>query len=405
MAVKKITKRVVDALSGDVGDAYLWDAELKGFGVKRTANGRKTFVVQYRMGGRGFPSKRYTIGQYGSPWTPDGARKTAEKILADVKRGVDPATEKAAKRKELTISEACNRYLDEHVAVHNRPGTAREARQNVENYINPKFGGVRLTQLSRPMVRGWHAAMKNTPYQANRCLATLSKVMSLCIAEWDLLSQNPASGIKKFAEAKRGRFLSPRELAKLGETLSSFEERGENPVAIGAIRLLALTGCRKNEILTLKKDWVDYDAAMLRLPKSKTGAKVVHLGAPALDLLASLSNKFDGPYVFPSGRGDGHFVGLQKVWERVRSVAELADVRIHDLRHSHGGVAASGGDSLLVIGALLGHQNQSTTQRYAHLADDPVKASADRVSRQISAAMDGGDGDVVQIDRKRRTRQ
>ena len=353
------------------------------------------------MGGRGFPSKRYTIGQYGSPWTPDGARKSAEKILADVKRGLDPAAVKASKRREMTVSDACDRYLEEHVAVHNRPSTAREARRNVEGYIRPKLGGIRISQLSREAVRGWHRAMKGAPYQANRSLATLSKAMDLCVSEWDFLPENPASGIKKFVEVKKGRFLSPRELAMLGETLSAFQAKGENPTAISAIRLLALTGCRKSEVLNLRKEWIDFNAAVLRLPESKTGAKIVHLGPPALDLLAALVDKSTGPFVFPAARGDGHFVGIQKIWERVRIAAGLVGVRLHDLRHSHAGVAATGGDSLLVIGALLGHSSQATTQRYAHLSDDPVKASADRVSRQISAAMDGDTGEVVPIRRDR----
>ncbi len=152
-----------------------------------------------------------------------------------------------------------------------------------------------------------------------------------------------------------------------------------------------MSGCRRNEVISLEWNWIDFERAALRLPDSKTGAKVVALGAPALELLNGLPRIEENPYVFPSSVGNGHFVGLQRVWARIREKAGLSDVRLHDLRHSFASVGAASGDSLYIIGKLLGHRQSVTTQRYAHLADDPLRAAADRIAAQIAAAMNGGD--------------
>lgn len=397
MPTAKIIKRVVDGLSPGDRDVFLWDDGLKGFGLKCTPRGRKVFLIQYRTAGRGSSSKRYTIGPYGSPWTPDSARKEAGRLLALISIGQDPADDKAKKRAEPTISDACDRYLSEHVAIHNKASSESEFRRNVEVYVRPSLGKAKLSSISRQKIRSWHGAMRGTPYQANRALACLSKILSLCVNEWDYIAINPAIGVKRFEEVKRKRYLSARELTTLGEALARAEAEGESPTAVGALRLLVLTGCRKAEVLSLRKEWVDYDNSMLRLPDSKTGAKDVAIGAPALELLAGLPVVDDSPYVFPAYRGDGHFIGLQKVWERIRESAGLTDVRIHDLRHSFASVAATGGDTLIVIGAMLGHADQATTQRYAHLQDDPVKAAAERTSAKIDAALRGDDAAVIPL--------
>jgi integrase len=149
------------------------------------------------------------------------------------------------------------------------------------------------------------------------------------------------------------------------------------------------TGCRKSEILTLR--WVDIDwkHGYLRLADSKTGAKTVALGAPAVELLHGLPRIDGNPYVFPGTKERARLVGLHKIWHQIRTRAELPDVRLHDLRHSFASVGAASGDSLLIIGKLLGHKNAASTQRYAHLGDDPLRSAADRISGQIAAAMSG----------------
>jgi integrase len=147
--------------------------------------------------------------------------------------------------------------------------------------------------------------------------------------------------------------------------------------------------------LSLRWEWIGFERGCLVLPDSKTGAKVVPLGAPALRALVELPRHEGSPYVLPAERGDGHFVGIQKPWQRIRAAAVLNDVRIHDLRHSFASVAVSGGDSLYLVGKVLGHRQSRTTERYAHLSDDPLRAVADRTSSRIAAIMDGNRGTKV----------
>ncbi len=189
-------------------------------------------------------------------------------------------------------------------------------------------------------------------------------------------------------------------MATLGETLTVASREGESPVIIAAIRLLILTGARKGEILGLKWDEVDFERGCLRLADSKTGARAIPLGAPALELLASLPRIEDNPHALPGDKEGGHLVGLQKAWERLRKRAGLEDVRLHDLRHSFASVAVAGGDSLYLVGKVLGHRKSATTERYAHLADDPLRAVADRTASTIAAAMNGTGGEVVELPRK-----
>jgi integrase len=199
---------------------------------------------------------------------------------------------------------------------------------------------------------------------------------------------NPCRYVEKFRERKRERFLSAEELARLADALEQAE--GNEPLsAVAAIRLLILTGCRLSEILSLRWEWVDSERGCLILPDSKTGAKTVPLGAPALRVLTELSWQEDSPYVLPAERGTGHFIGIQKPWQRIRGAARLNDVRLHDLRHSFASVAVSGGDSLYLVGKVLGHRQSRTTERYAHLKDDPLRAVADRTSGRIAAMMEG----------------
>ena len=219
-----------------------------------------------------------------------------------------------------------------------------------------------------------------------------------------LRPDNPAWRVKKYQARRMERFLSPAELATLGEVLTAAERDDENPTAIAAVRLLMLTGARKGEILNLEWDWVDFERGCLRLPESKTGARVIPLGAPALELLASLPRVEGNPYVLPGEKEGEHFVGLQKVWERLRKRAGLEDLRLHDLRHSFASVAVAGGDSLYLVGKVLGHRQSATTERYAHLADDPLRAVAERTAGTIAAAMNGqpeGGAEVVPLPKRK----
>ena len=405
MATGKISKRTVDAAAADKRDTYLWDSELAGFGMKVTPTGKKVYLVQYRIGGRRGQTRRVTIGRHGSPWTPKTARKEAKRLLGDVASGRDPAEHCTLARRNLTLSELCDLYLAEG-CITQKASTLATHRSNIDRHITPLLGRKRVQTIVREDVerfqqdvaqgksatdirtrRRGRAIVKGGKATAARSTAVLAAILSFAVRR-NIRRDNPASGVQLFKGRKRERFLSPAEMARLGDVLAKAEREGENPIAMAAIRLLIMTGARKSEILTARWDWIDQERGVLRLPDSKTGAKVIPLGAAVLEILSKLPRFLDNPYVLPNSIG-GHFVGLQKVWERLRKQAGLQDVRLHDLRHSFASVAVAGGDSLYLVGKVLGHKQSRTTEIYAHLADDPLRAVADRTSGRIAAAMNG----------------
>ena len=402
MAKHKITKRAVDATSPEDKDVYLWDTELTGFGLKVTPAGRRVYLVQYRAGGR---TRRVTIGAHGSPWTPDEARQEAQRLLGEVAAGTDPAERKTVARKDLTVAELCDLYLAEGVAT-KKASTINMDRTRIERHVKPLLGTRKVRDLTRgdierfmqDVASGKTAATKKTKARgrskvtggkgaASRTVGMVGAILAFAVNR-GMRSDNPARGVKRYSDDKRERFLSPAELARLGRVLTD-AEADTNPSALAAIRLLTLTGCRKAEILTLEWEHVDLDRSLLFLPDSKAGAEPVILGAPAAQLLSELPRLEGNPYVLPGASPGDYFKGLQKVWVRIRERAGLEDVHLHDLRHSFASFGAAGGDSLLVIGALLGHKHAATTQRYAHLSSDARRAAADGISGRIAHALDG----------------
>ena len=191
--------------------------------------------------------------------------------------------------------------------------------------------------------------------------------------------------MKRFKEEQRERFLSDEEYRRLGATLRDIEaDSSETAAAIAAIRLLMLTGCRLSEIQKLRWEHVDLNAGELRLPDTKTGAKVVHLGDPAIAVLRGIQRQDDNPWVITGRKPGSHLTDLQHPWRRIRARAGLDDVRIHDLRHSFASGGLLVGEGLPMIGKLLGHTQVQTTARYAHLANDPIKSAANRISSRIA---------------------
>jgi integrase len=412
----KITKRKVDATKPSVRDTFIWDTETKGFGLKVTPAGNKIYVFQYRVPGKKIP-ERVTIGKHGDPWTAEQARAVAEKYRGGVKAGIYPAAIKNAEKAEKTVAELCDLYIADGCET-KKPSTIATDKGRIERHIKPLLGRRRLKDIEQSDVRrflrdvaagktsidekmGKHGRARVTGGKgtASRTVGLLGGIFSFAVSE-GMRADNPVRGVKRYADKKGERHLSPDEMATLGETLSDAEAEGGNATAIAAIRLLILTGCRKSEILTLQWDHIDFERAFLRLPDSKTGAKIVPLGAPALELLASLPRIDGNPYVMPGEKEGQHLVGIPRVWERIRTRAKLDDVRLHDLRHSFASVGASAGLGLPIVGKLLGHRDPKTTARYAHIADDPAKAAADRISGTIAAALVGKGGKVVPLKKR-----
>ena len=382
-----MTKRTVEQIAPGSTETIHWDDELRGFGVRIWPSGRKVYLVMSRVKGR---LRKITIGPHG-PITAEKARVRAHEIISEAKAGRDPAKEQDQARKAPTVKGLGERFLKEHVAVRCKPSTQAEYKRSVELFINPKIGTRKVTDIERQDITELHHGLSHIPYQSNRTLGVLSKMFSLAEA-WGIRpdGSNPCLHVKKYVEQKRARFLSPEEFAALGKALREVERDGsETQSAVDAIRLLMLTGCRLGEIMTLKWDYVDLKARELRLPDSKTGAKIVHFGKTAAAVLKGIEKLEDNPYVITGKKEGSSLTDLQHPWRRIRAKAGLDDVRIHDLRHSYASGALALGEGLPMIGKLLGHTQVQTTARYAHLANDPVKTAAGRVSDTIGAAMLG----------------
>jgi len=381
----KLTKRVIDAAEAGAAEHFIWDDEIPGFGVRVLPSGRKGYIVQYRSGRR---SRRMSLGP-STVLTCEQARTRAITIIAAARNGDDPAAKRDADREAITVKELAERFDKEHVSLRVKESTAKGYRRMLEKVIIPALGRHRVTEVTRADVAKIHHDLRHIPYDANRCLEIISKMFSLA-EMWGLRPDgtNPRKHIKKYPEEKRERFLSPAELRRVGEVLREMEEEGiEFPSAIAAARLLILTGCRLGEIMTLRWEYVDEAGKALRLPDSKTGAKVVYLGQPAVDLLDRIERVDNNPWVIVGAKTGARLMDLQPFWQRVRARAGLKDVRIHDLRHTFASAAVAVGQGLPMVGKLLGHTQVQTTARYAHLAADPVRDAANQVASTIAASL------------------
>lgn len=397
----KLTKRRVDAARP--GET-IWDGEIRGLGLRVFASGARAYVLKYR---RGSVQRWHTIGLHGSPWTPEAARKEGLRLKRLVDKGRDPATEKAEEREAETLAAFAERYLSDYARPHKKASSVAEDERNLKNHILPALGRLRVKDIARADIARFHLGMKEMPYAANRCLALLSHMFRKAEA-WGVRpdNSNPCTHVERFEEKGRKRFLSPKELRRLGRALAVVEHAGKAPYVVAAIRLLLFTGARLSEILELRWEHVDLPARVLRLPDSKTGAKTIALSAPAAAVLESLPREHGNPQVIcgtvrRAGRrrkdGTPPRLNLHHAWRRIRKAALIEDVRIHDLRHSFASVAVAGGMSLPLIGSLLGHSQPQTTARYAHLADDPRLAAADAVAATIAASMKGEGAEVIPL--------
>jgi len=396
----KITKRLVDSLKPNDRDLFVWDSELKGFGVRMKPSGAASFFIQYRMGPR---TRRYAFGRVGVV-APEKARQKAQKLLAYVQDGGDPSAQRKAAREAETVADLAERYLDEHAEKRKRPRSIASDKTLLRLHVLPHLGALMVAEVSRADVHKLHHYMRATPGAANRTLALLSKMLNLA-ERWGMRpdGSNPCRHVEKYPERKMERFLSGEELARLGTVLSEAERTGtELQSVIAAIRLLVFTGCRLSEVLTMRWEYVDCERGCLWLPESKTGAKVVHLNAPALAVLKGIKREDGSPWVIAGVKQGSHLVNLRKPWYRIRKSAGIDRVRIHDLRHSFASVAAAGGLSLHMIGTLLGHTQMQTTARYAHLAADPVKAATERVGAALAGMMSGNGAEVVELPQRQR---
>ena len=433
----RLTKRQIDAAEPSEAERFLWDADVRGFGVRVKTTGSKSFVLKYRVGRA---TKRFTIGKVGSPYTVEQARERASSLLLGLKEGIDPAQAKAEDRQAVTVAELVDLYLQDGPALkpNKKASSWATDRSVATRHIKPLLGRKLARAVTSEDVGKFQADVaagktakeeKTGPrglarVTGGRRVAALSTAVLGAAFQFGIdtrrVADNPARGVPLLKTDKRERFLSIREVAAIGEALSRMEEDGSiNPTMADAARLLMLSGTRRDEVLGLQWSWVDLEKSCLRLPTegSKTGQKVVPLGAPAVEILARrraarprAAKAADGaalqfsPYVFPGARGESHSTGLAKKWAEVKARAEavameevergeaaegisLSGTRLHDLRHSFASFAIARGSALYLVGKVLGHRQSRTTESYAHLADDPLRTVAENTSGEIAAAM------------------
>ena len=331
-------------------DTVIWDRALTGFGVRVYPSGAKVYVVQTR-GPAG--TKRITVGRHGVIGAAE-ARHRAALIIARIRAGEDLAEHKAQKPAGPTLAVLAERYLREHVAVRCKPSTAAQYRLAIERYIVPALGERAVSEIGRSQVADLQHALRDRPAMANLVIATLSRLIDQAVA-WGVVQEttNPCRSAQKYRVRRRERFLTDAEFRRLGNALDELEATGRlSPHAAAAIRLLMLTGCRRNEILTLRWEDVHLEAHELRLPDSKTGPRTISLSVEAAEVLAALPKVPGNPWVIPGTRTGQRLSSIFEPWSRVRARAGLDDVRIHDLRHSYASRALALGESLPVIAKL-----------------------------------------------------
>ncbi len=405
----KITKRLVDSLVPEAGrDVFSWDSELKGFGLRVKPSGMKSFLIQYRnLEGR---TRRLVLGQYGA-LTPEVARDLARKKLTAVAEGEDPSADRHAARVGMTVSEVCDWYLEQAEAGrilgrNRRPikaSTLQMDRSRIESHIKPLLGSRMVSGLTLHDIESMQAdiaAGKSARGRkgrggrttggagvASRTVGTLRSLLGHA-ARLKIISENPAEGVRQLAGERRQRRLIDDELRRLGQVMREASAEGEHPMGLGAIRLMLLTGFRRMEALGLKREWLDHEKHCIRFPDTKSGAQIRVLGDAAMACIDSLPTRDGSPFFFPADWGDGHFIGVVRVLDRMCAKGKLDDVTPHVLRHTFASVAGDLGFSELTIAGLLGHSARGVTQGYVHL-DTALIVAANRVSAEIAQMLDG----------------
>lgn len=417
----KLTKRFVESVKPAAADLVIFDDGIPGFGLRVLPTGVRSYLVQYRN--RQGRSRRLTLGKHGKI-TAERARKDALRVFDAVRAGGDPVAERRAFLDAPLVSDLLDRYIAEHVEKRNRPRTREEVKRLVERHIRPALGQHKVAAVTRHDVAKLHRSLEGTPRQANFVLAVCSKVFSL--AEfWSMRPEgaNPCSKIERNREHARERFLSAAELARLGATLRQAETSGlpwkldprraaskhlakpENQrtlykrVTTAAIELLLFTGCRLSEVLTMRWSQVDFDAGTIMLAETKSNrSQVVVMNAPARQVLKGLEKATGSEWVLPSttdAKQPLSKAAIEAAWQRIRAVAKLDDVRLHDLRHTVGTYAGQAGANAFLVRDLLRHQNIAMTGRYVNRADDPVRTLSDQVGERIAAGLAGQMGGKV----------
>lgn len=401
----KFTKRSVEAIEATGKRQVFFDDEYTGFALRVSPNGKKSFYYTYRVGkGRGAEKKWIMLGAF-PVMTVEIAREKAKDTASAVQQGIDPAADLQEKKSALTTEDALDAFTKEYVDKL-KPNTVAFYGNVIEKHLKPKLGRLRVNAFGYSDIAKLHTALKEKPYMANRCIAVLSVFLNWCEKHgYREKYTNPCKEISLYREHKRQEFMTEDDFSRLGDALNTLEAnwrerqatntRGPRdkqkkvdtitPQSAAAIRLLLFTGARLNEILSLKWEYIDMERGIATLPDSKTGLKPLVLSVPALAVLESLPEMSE--WVFPANSKTGHQVNLKEAWGDVLKFASMKRWRLHDLRHGFASVMVNSGASLPIIGKILGHTQVSTTQRYAHLEQNPARKAAEDAAGRIAAAL------------------
>ena len=381
MPNRKLSKSVVDKLDSSGRDEIFWDTGLSGFGVRVKPNGTKSYLVQYRNRHTG-RSRRKTIGQAGPLLSFSEAKSKASEYLGQVMRGGDPAEDALNTRRAPKMRDLADQYISEYAKPQKRPKSVQNDISMLNRIILPKLKNRFVAEVNHRDIQSLHNSLSNTPYQANRVLALLSKMLTLSV-RWGWRADNPATGVCRYQEEKRHRWLSNDELKRLIQAL----DQHSNQSAANAIRLQLLTGARIGEVLNA--EWQDFDLkrGVWVKPSHHTKQKRTEhlpLSEAAVELVRTIRRQHNSQFLFPSSKIDAPIRDLKRFWKSIVLTADLKNYRIHDNRHTHASHLVSSGLSLVVVGRLLGHTNPITTQRYAHLADEPLREAAEVIATKLS---------------------
>ena len=399
----KLTKRLVDSVRPSAEESRTWDTEIKGLVLRVFPDGRKSFALKYRIRSR---QRWFTIGNFGDPWTVEEARARARTVLRAAEDGKDLQSAKEEQREAPTVAELTERYLKEgpRSKPNKRASSWYHDTSRLRRHVIPLIGKQSAAELKRKdvelmqadILEGKTAAtikgkkrglarVRGGATIAGGVVRSFAAMMAWAVRD-GIVPTNPCIGVTRVATPRRERYLSVEEIQAVLGAADSLARAGEIPQSFAdAVRLLALTGARRTEILELRWSEVDLLRARIILPRhrSKTGEKSIPLNTASVDVLKRHHSEANGVFVFPGKGGNGPLVGVSKRWEQVRTLAEIPDLRMHDLRHSFASFAVADGASLFLVGKALGHTQSTTTERYAHLADDVVRKVAEGVAMRI----------------------
>ena len=387
MTVKTFNVKEIEALQATGVEKYYWDKKQPGLGLRLNVTGERFFVVQYRV--KGGPRRRIALGRYGSI-TLDEARDRARRFVTAGLDGRDVHNDREALANTLTFAELAQKWIDLHVRPKRAAKTLSGYEGMLRRYLRKPFGKRAVRTITRAEALALHKKMSATPKAANDAIVAAKAAVNFGLKS-NLLPtgmENPFAGIELYKREDRERYLSEAEVARIGDAMIELEASGAiSPWSAAAIRLLVFTGCRKDEILSLRWEWVDFDAGVLLLPTSKTGKRRIELSAAAVEILKALPRIPGNAYAINGQRPGKHIVSLQVPWKKICVKAGVTACRVHDLRHSFASFAASDGLSLLMIGKLLGHKTPATTARYAHLTDSALKRANEGIGARLGGLL------------------